>query len=196
MKLSAALPVCLLLALASALEVPKPCTPPELMEGQIGTFYPRRLQGDYGMFSYDAKNERIYAKMFMNREGRHWQQVDLLLFQKEVLFQFFPGNGTCVKFPLHTPFPSPLLPKNATFAGKVELGTTSIPHAALQINCWAAAQEGASYTVMTTTDRGCLPQWWATYDSEGWFSKSFFNITLGIIDPSVFTPPPQCLELL
>lgn len=188
--LSAALPLCVLLALSSAVEAHKPCPPPDQIQGLVTVMYPS-LWMDYGTFAYDAVKERMYTLLTIVRGDQHWLQGDLQLFQEGFAYQFFPGNKTCVKSPLSTPFPSLTLPKNATFISSIWLGTTSIPDAGLMADVWTAEQDGVYHSI-TFTQPGCVPQWRASFGSDGWVGRSFYNLTLSIFDPSVFTPPPQC----
>ncbi|XP_062892456.1 mammalian ependymin-related protein 1-like [Mobula hypostoma] len=191
MKLLAALPVFCLLALASAQDSPQRCTSPDQMDGIVSVFVPLQLASDYGTFSYDAVNERVYSNIFMNNGKQTWQQVDILLFEKSVMYRYFPQNKTCLKGPLTVPFQKFGVPKNAMLLGPVFAGTPEIPRAGLLCNNWNVFEQG-NYYLMTFTDYDCFPLYFMAANWKGWFSESFMNITVGIRDPTVFTPPPEC----
>ncbi|XP_059811397.1 ependymin-like [Hypanus sabinus] len=192
MKLLATLPIFCLLALASALDSPQRCTSPDQMEGMVSVFHPVNFVDNYGNFSYDAINKRFYKSVFVFRGGhQQWKQVDILLFQESVMYRYFPHNGTCLKSSLRAPFRKFGVPKDATFIGQVYIGSVDIPKAGVRTNVWSGAEDNVKY-MMTFTDVKCLPQFRAKFQEDHWFSESFTDLVLGIRDPTVFTPPPEC----
>ncbi|XP_051900897.1 uncharacterized protein LOC127586910 [Pristis pectinata] len=156
-------------------------------------FFPVQFLGDYGKFSYDAVNKRLYSNLLMSRGRKQWQQVNILLFQKSVMYQYFPNNQTCLKSPLGAPFRRFGVPKNATFLAQTYIGVPPFPGTGLLTNGWTGSRDGVSY-LMTFMEYKCLPNYQAFISTKGWFSESFYNLTLGIQDPSVFIPPPECGE--
>ncbi|XP_072101671.1 ependymin-like, partial [Mobula birostris] len=137
-------------------------------------------------------NKRLYKSAFVFRGGiQVWKQVDILLFQKSVKYQYFPHNRTCLKSPLRIPFPKFRVSKSAKFLSQLYVGSATIPKAGLLTNIWSKVEDNENY-VTTFTDVKCLPQYRAHFREDGWFSESFYNLTLGIRDPKVFIPPSEC----
>ncbi|XP_059811396.1 mammalian ependymin-related protein 1-like [Hypanus sabinus] len=191
MKLLATLPIFCLLALASALDSPQRCTSPDQIEGMVSVFLPLQFTGDYGMFSYDAINKRFYSHFFLSKGEQTWQQVDILLFEKSVMYLYFPQNKTCLKAPLHAPFQKFGVPKNATLLGPSSIGTLQVPGAGLLCNTWNGIEYGVYY-ITSFTDYDCFPIYRVNVFGKFWYSETYMNITAGIRDPTVFTPPPEC----
>ncbi|XP_067877577.1 mammalian ependymin-related protein 1-like [Heterodontus francisci] len=108
---------------------------------------------------------------------------------------FYPQNKTCVKYPLRTPFQRIEIPRNATFIAQMYIGGSSSPNEGVLANVWNGDLDTGSY-ILTFTEYGCLPLFEVHYNNEtGWSSEVFLNLTKGISDPTVFTPPPECSHL-
>ncbi|XP_078064012.1 mammalian ependymin-related protein 1-like [Mustelus asterias] len=157
MKLLTALSICSTFFLVGAEDKPQPCTSPKLFEGQI---YKSRLgkgSDDSVTFSYDANQKKIYCLKVKITAGVPGEPVvDYALFKQKVMYQFYPKNGSCVKYPLHVPFQPIAVPQNATFLSQMYLGSSDVPAEGLLVNAWGVKSD-TGYEVLTFTGHGCLP---------------------------------------
>ncbi|XP_069769024.1 ependymin-like [Narcine bancroftii] len=118
-----------------------------------------------------------------------------MLYNESVMYNFFPGNRSCVKHSLRTPFQPFGVPPNATFLSQIFSGAVSFPKARLLFNIWGGVLDRVNYA-MIFTEHGCFPLFSTFYQTQGWFFKSFNDITMGIQDPNIFKPPVECTDLL
>ncbi|XP_067831798.1 ependymin-like isoform X3 [Heptranchias perlo] len=112
-----------------------------------------------------------------------------------IMYRFHPQNRTCEKSALRTPFPEIAIPQNATFSGQVYIGGSSAPGEGVLANFWTFAV-GDYFYGLTVTEFGCLLMSVFLQNKEGgWNLESFYDLTTGISDPSVFFPPSECNNL-
>ncbi|XP_067877573.1 ependymin-like isoform X1 [Heterodontus francisci] len=195
MKLLAALFICSLFFLVTEGDKPAPCSSPMLLEGQIILFDQSKFYEEWAKFSYDSIQERMSAfKVVFLGPDKNLQVREILLFQESIQYIFYPQNKTCVKYPLRTPFQRIEIPRNATFTAQMYIGGSSSPKEGVLANVWNGDIDAGHY-FLTFTEYGCLPVSEVFYSKTGWISISFLNLTKGISDPTVFTPPPECSHL-
>ncbi|XP_072345518.1 ependymin-1-like isoform X2 [Scyliorhinus torazame] len=194
--LAAVLSCCSLSVLVVATEdTHRPCDLPKLLEGQEYLVNPMKGQTESMSFSYDAIQKRVYvARVAFTGSAMADPVLDYLLYNEAVIYQFYPKNGSCVKYPLHDPFRSFAIPKNATFVGQIYFGDSLDPGDRLLVDVWMGAF-GSGYYSMTYTTHGCFPVS-SIYASKeiGFKLESFTNLTKGIRDPDIFKPPPVCFQ--
>ncbi|XP_060711663.1 ependymin-like [Hemiscyllium ocellatum] len=187
--------ICSLFFLGALGSAPKPCTSPDLLEGQK-TVFDQSAELEGGSFSYDAVQKRIFAsKVTYFSNGTTLQEMEFLLFQESVRYQFYPESGKCVKSALHTPFQHIEVPSNATLIIQTYIGGSSDPQEGLLANIWnVETGDGVPY-ILTFTAFGCLPLSVNYYCKErGWIVESINGLTTGIRDPNVFIPPASCTQ--
>jgi hypothetical protein len=86
------------------------------------------------------------------------------------------------------------VPQNASFAGELYIGTSAIKDAGVLATIWEykfidPSGFNSNYTGIWTNEF-CLPVS-AVYNQQTHIN--FYDITLGIQDPNVFTPSKECL---
>uniref|UniRef100_UPI00398F2E8A ependymin-like n=1 Tax=Pristiophorus japonicus TaxID=55135 RepID=UPI00398F2E8A len=195
MKLVAALSVCSLFFVLAEGDQPQPCNTPPLLEGEMAVLHLIKNNGWIGRFAYDSIGKRMYFDRSSFGMNRTLNELNILLFNESVGYRFYPDNRTCVKYPLLVPFTKFSIPRNATFGGKVYLGTSSVPAAGLLVSFWRSKVHG-EFSQLTVTESGCVPVSELSNTKElGWVIESYFNLSLGISDPNVFVPPPECSHL-
>ncbi|XP_067831790.1 mammalian ependymin-related protein 1-like isoform X1 [Heptranchias perlo] len=196
MKLLAALAICSLSFLVTEGGKPEPCSPPKLLEGNKVILDPSKPFLEFGRFSYDAVQKRVYfGKQVMIGVEKFISVEEFFLFEQAIMYRFHPQNRTCEKSALRTPFPEIAIPQNATFSGQVYIGGSSAPGEGVLANTWTFAI-GDDFYSLTVTEFGCLLVSVILQNKEGgWNLESFNNLTTGIKDPSVFFPPSECNNL-
>ncbi|XP_060711542.1 mammalian ependymin-related protein 1-like [Hemiscyllium ocellatum] len=196
MKLLAALAICSSFFLVTAMYQPQPCRGPNLLEGQMLTVDPSKHFEMWSKFAFDGTHKRISTKsVLLMEKGVKISVYNFLLYKQNIMYQFYPQNKTCVKLPLRVPFLPIAIPRNATFVSQIYIGGSSAPREGVLANVWRGEIDTVQY-VATFTDVGCLPVSEVVYTKEtGWVTELFYDLTLGISDPDVFIPPPNCLKL-
>ncbi|KAL6480906.1 hypothetical protein MHYP_G00119390 [Metynnis hypsauchen] len=173
---------------------PHPCkSPPELQ----GSLTVAAASGDYflfGKYIYDAIGQRIRFGDFGQYKNETFHDDVLLLYKEGVMYRINKKNQTCTKKELSDTFHPMEIPANATLLGQVILGSFSGPGEGLLVNSWSGEIPASDATYfLTFTEFGCLPISSSYHTPQtGWIVTSYFNIIVGIKDPSPLTPPPFC----
>ncbi|XP_067831792.1 ependymin-like isoform X2 [Heptranchias perlo] len=192
MKLLAALSICSLSFLVTEGGKPEPCSAPKLLEGRKIIINVSKKVLDMVKFSYNAVQKKVY----LNKEGNGMGTVEeFFLFEEAIMYRFHPQNRTCEKSPLHTPFHEIAVPQESTFYAQIFIGGSSASWEGMFANIWLAVIGDSAYT-LTVTESGCLPVSAIIYNNEsGYAFESFYDLSIGISDPSVFFPPSECTNL-
>ncbi|KAB5548803.1 hypothetical protein PHYPO_G00059810 [Pangasianodon hypophthalmus] len=185
----------ILSALLSALaQKPHHCKSPPYLQGKLAVNFPEGKTMVYEQFYYDAVEERIRV-VATGKEGGHDVFVDrLLLFREKVYFDIIYHNKSCIKNSFEAAFVPIAIPLDAQHMAQVVLGSLSAPAQGLLVNSWVGsdAELKANYS-LTFTEFGCIPVVTIYHiDGLGHFLSSFFDMVVGLEDPTVFIPPPFC----
>lgn len=173
---------------------PHPCRSPSELEGKLTVTTPSGEFYAYGKYTYDADGQRIRFEELGQYHNKSFRADVLLLYKEGVMYTINREEKTCAKSELKDTFHPMEIPDNATLLGQVVLGSFSAPGEGLLVNSWMGEMPllEAKY-FLTFTEFGCLPISSLYYSQKtGWISTSFFNIVVGIKDPSSLTPPPFC----
>ncbi|XP_063425524.1 mammalian ependymin-related protein 1-like [Mytilus trossulus] len=185
---------CFVLAQA---QIPKPCESPKQWEGNI-------LRVDRGTavkpanerlkVSYDETNQRvreITEYSFTPKPGQETYEV-IYLHQTKKEYRINLVTRKCNVTTLTRPFMPDGVPSNATFEGFATVGAAGISGQSLNVQNWKLTSGTETfYGVVTSPD--CVPVQHTHYMPPSTFVvSSFFDITAGIRDASVFTPPTEC----
>lgn len=116
----------------------------------------------------------------------------ILLYKDGVMFQIEQATKQCSKISLTEPWDPLDIPQNATFEDQYSIGG---PQEQITVQEWSDRKSARSYEtwigIYTTKD--CYPvQETFTKNYSVILSTRFFDIQLGIKDPSVFIPPSTC----
>ncbi|KAM9450793.1 ependymin [Clarias gariepinus] len=182
--------------LGALAQKPHHCKSPPYLQGKLAVDFPEGKTAVYEKFYYDALEERIRV-VAAGKEGEHEVFLDrLLLFREKVSFDIIYHNKSCIKTPLDAAFVPIAIPLDAHHRAQVVLGSLSAPAQGLLVNNWVGSDEKikANYS-LTFTEFGCIPVV-TIYNVEGLghFLSSFFDMVVGIEDPSVFIPPEFCFS--
>ncbi|KAM9449794.1 ependymin-like isoform 5-T5 [Clarias gariepinus] len=173
---------------------PRPCRSPPLYEGSLSMVGENGNSQVLGKYSYDALLQRIRVGMF-ERDGNYTRVTDtLLLYREQVMYEIDYEHKTCQKQELMGEFQPLEIPPNFTFLAQMVLGSLSAPGEGVLVNSWAGeTTKNQGINVVTYTEFGCLPvAFLFNAPTSDLVVYTFFNIILGIKDPSVFIPPPFC----
>ncbi|KAB1276303.1 Mammalian ependymin-related protein 1 [Camelus dromedarius] len=116
----------------------------------------------------------------------------ILLYNEGVMFQIEQVTKQCSKIILTEPWDPLDIPQNSTFEDQYSIGG---PQEQITVQEWSDRKSARSYEtwIGIYTVKDCYPvQETFTKNYSVILSTRFFDIELGIKDPSVFTPPSTC----
>uniref|UniRef100_A0A8B9HEE5 Ependymin-like 1 n=1 Tax=Astyanax mexicanus TaxID=7994 RepID=A0A8B9HEE5_ASTMX len=142
----------------------------------------------YGKYTYDADGQRIRFEELGQYQNKSFRADVLLLYKEGVMYTINREEKTCAKSELKDTFHPMEIPDNATLLGQVVLGSFSAPGEGLLVNSWMG--EMPLLEGIHTHTLAHLHIY--IYKLHNGWSFYFFNIVVGIKDPSSLTPPPFC----
>ncbi|XP_064621287.1 uncharacterized protein LOC135484102 isoform X2 [Lineus longissimus] len=174
------------------IRAPKPCVAPSVFQGQITQLASPGNAVAVSNISYDATAERVrvYETIYLPKNQTLIQEI-LVFYKKGVAYIRDVLKGTCVKGTAPPVFPTIKVQKNAKYVGEIFFGKSfflqswdeTLPGTPVKLfSTWTA--DGDCYPVSQTAMIGIEP---ATV-----VITSYFNMTLGIKDPSVWDIPAGC----
>ncbi|XP_048867020.1 mammalian ependymin-related protein 1 [Brienomyrus brachyistius] len=171
----------------------QPCQAPVQWEGRIVEYDHSTGLNTRAKMSYDGLNQQI--RVLEEKRGhvpckKYFEYI--YLFKSAVLFQIEQVTKLCSKIPLTEAWDPYDIPDNSTYEDQYIIGG---PGDMIQVQEWSdrkpARKNEAWVGVYTVKD--CYPvQETYTKNSSVTTSTRFFDLQLGISDPSVFTPPETC----
>merc|ERR1711922_58787 len=188
--------LCALVAAAAA-QQPKPCQTPPQWQGKFERRADKFNFTKYAEISYDETNKRVREMEFLI-DGANKTAYDVLyLHNVNEEYRIDLKTKNCTKHPLSRPFIPFGMPDGARYVGAANVGPVNIPdeHATVIIFEGVDEEEKARFSG-TVTSPDCVPVQ-STYVSNrtGFVHTTFFDITGGIPDPTVFIPPANCVAV-
>ncbi|XP_069870295.1 mammalian ependymin-related protein 1 isoform X2 [Dipodomys merriami] len=116
----------------------------------------------------------------------------ILLYEEGVMFQIEQVTKQCSKIPLTEPWDPLDIPQNSTFEDEYSIGG---PQEQITVQEWSDRKSARSYEtwIGVYTAKDCYPvQEMFIRNYSVVLSTRFFDVQLGIKDPSVFNPPSTC----
>jgi len=149
----------------------------------------RDFRADFNI-SYDATNTRVRVYAFEAVGNRAAKIETIALFASKTFYEIDHNANTCHKGVLNTPFEPDCLPQNSTREVGATIGIT-LPVYIYRI----AFSEGNNFVrgqaVLTQTNN--VPVGVVTFSQrDGIDHSDYFDITAGIKNPAIFTPPSIC----
>ncbi|TSL04331.1 Ependymin [Bagarius yarrelli] len=173
---------------------PHHCKSPPYLQGKLLVDFSEGRSVVYEQFYYDALEQRIRV-ILAGKEGEHDVFLDrILLYREKVYYDIIYHNKSCIKNSLDGAFVPIAIPPEAKHRAQVVLGSLSGPAQGLLVNNWVGfdPELKANYS-LTFTEFGCIPIVnMYRIEGTGHFLLSFFDIVVGIEDPTVFIPPEFC----
>ncbi|KAM4027390.1 mammalian ependymin-related protein 1 [Anomaloglossus baeobatrachus] len=171
-----------------------PCKAPLQWEGRTVVYDHNTGRNTRAIVSYDAQMQRI--RILEERKSlvpckRFFEYI--YLYKDAVMFQIEQVTKICVKNSLTDPWDPYDIPDNSTYEDQYYIGG---PGDQITVQEWSDRKPARKYEtwVGVYTDRDCYPvQETYTKNESMTTSTRFFDLQLGIKDPSVFNPPGSCL---
>jgi len=165
------------------------CTPVQ-WEGYEFNYDVEREFRAFFNISYDATNQRVRVNTFANVDGRQARIETIAVFSAKTLYEIDHTANRCRKVALPEPFEPDCLPSNTTVELRATLGIT-LPVTLYRVT-FGQGEDRTTGTA-TLTSSGNVPVAVLTYNRRNGLDHSeFFDITAGIKNPVVFTPPAIC----
>ncbi|XP_003777100.5 mammalian ependymin-related protein 1 isoform X2 [Pongo abelii] len=176
-----------------AVGAPRPCQAPQQWEGRQVMYQQSSGRNSRALLSYDGLNQRV--RVLDERKAlipckRLFEYI--LLYKDGVMFQIEQATKQCSKMTLTQPWDPLDIPQNSTFEDQYSIGG---PQEQITVQEWSDRKSARSYEtwIGIYTVKDCYPvQETFTKNYSVILSTRFFDIQLGIKDPSVFTPPSTC----
>ncbi|KAE8597283.1 hypothetical protein XENTR_v10016412 [Xenopus tropicalis] len=170
-----------------------PCEAPLQWEGRIVLYDHNTGKNTRATVTYDAILQRIRIleekKSFVPCK-RFFEYI--FLYQEAVMFQIEQVTKICSKNTLTEPWDPYDIPENSTYEDQYYIGG---PGDQIPVQEWSDRKPARKYEtwVGVYTVKDCYPvQETYTKNDSMTTSTRFFDIKLGISDPSVFNPPSTC----
>jgi len=188
-------------------DAPRPCCSPTQFEGtlsELDTYYKKGGFFHHGKggvvssligLSYDGENKLVAMDEHIYARNHSMNQKVILNFQEKQIYVI--RDSRCVTTKLRQTFKPSCLPKNATYTGSYYLGSgaNKVSMNGFQVAYPLGDEEGV-LIYASVQSNNCL---FVSEVHMGRMKKAkFFGVlslvdaTLGIKDPSVFTPPSSC----
>ncbi|XP_038666329.1 mammalian ependymin-related protein 1, partial [Scyliorhinus canicula] len=172
---------------------PRPCRAPQQWEGRVVMFQLRTGRNRRARISYDGGGKRL--RLLEERKGhipckRFYEYI--YLYKNSVLFKIEQVTKQCTKLPLVQAWDPYDIPDNSTYEDEYNIGG---PGDQIKVQEWSDRKPARKFEqwVGVYTVKDCYPvQETYTESYNVTTSTRFFDLQLGIRDPSVFTPPSTC----
>lgn len=172
---------------------PKPCLAPLQWEGRTVQYDHTTGRNVRASVTYDAVNHRI--RVLEEKKGlvpckKFFEYI--YLYQDAVMFQIEQVTKLCSKLTLTEEWDPYDIPDNSTYEDQHYIGG---PGDQITVQEWSDRKPARKYEnwVGVYTVKDCYPvQETYTRNYSVTTSTRFFDLQLGISDPSVFTPPSSC----
>ncbi|NXD52296.1 EPDR1 protein, partial [Corvus moneduloides] len=193
LRLLLLLGVLLLRGGAAAAAGAEPCQAPRQWEGRTVFYEHGSGRNTRAAVSYDGPNQRL--RILEERKAlipckKFFEYI--LLYKDAVMFQIEQVTKLCSKIALTEPWDPYDIPANSTYEDQYYIGG---PGDEVMVQEWSDRKPARKLEswVGVYTVKDCYPvQETYTKNYSVTTSTRFFDIHLGIADPSVFTPPSSC----
>ncbi|XP_034985835.2 mammalian ependymin-related protein 1 [Zootoca vivipara] len=178
---------------ASAPPPAVPCQAPLQWEGRTVVYDHSSGRNTRAAVSYDGQNQRL--RILEERKGlipckKFFEYI--YLYKDSVMFQIEQVTKLCSKIALTEPWDPYDIPDNSTYEDQNYIGG---PGDQIMVQEWSdrkPARKSETWVGVYTV-KDCYPvQETYTRNYSVTTSTRFFDLKLGISDPSVFTPPSTC----
>ncbi|XP_069665741.1 mammalian ependymin-related protein 1 [Haliaeetus albicilla] len=172
---------------------PEPCQAPRQWEGRTVSYDHGTGRNRRAAVSYDGPNQRL--RILEERKAlipckKFFEYI--LLYKDAVMFQIEQVTKLCSKIALTEPWDPYDIPANSTYEDQYYIGG---PGDEIMVQEWSDRKPARKLEswVGVYTVKDCYPvQETYTKNYSVTTSTRFFDLQLGIADPSVFTPPSTC----
>uniref|UniRef100_A0A8C5MZZ6 Mammalian ependymin-related protein 1 n=1 Tax=Leptobrachium leishanense TaxID=445787 RepID=A0A8C5MZZ6_9ANUR len=170
-----------------------PCQAPLQWEGRMVKYNHTTGRNTRAFISYDATMQRM--RILEERKSmipcrRFFEYI--FLYKDAVMFQIEQTTKSCSKNTLTEPWDPYDVPENSTFEDHYYIGG---PGDQITVQEWSDRKPARQHEkwVGVYSDKDCYPVQETYMKNESMTTSTrFFDIVLGIQDPSVFNPPTTC----
>ncbi|XP_042331155.1 mammalian ependymin-related protein 1 [Sceloporus undulatus] len=170
-----------------------PCKAPEAWEGRTVVYDHGTGRNTRAALAYDSPNQRL--RVWEERKGlipckKFFEYI--YLYKDAVMFKIEQVTKLCSKMPLNDPWDPFDIPDNSTYEDQYYIGG---PDDQIMVQEWSDRKQARKFEtwVGVYTVKDCYPvQETYTKNYSVTTSTRFFDLKLGISDPSVFIPPSTC----
>jgi len=176
-------------------QTPQPCDAPHAFDCYAFQIDPTEDNAMSGHFSYDDANKRtaFIAEIFNGTSNYYIQHIHLYKLQK--VFDIDLRSGACESRADPRPWHHFGTPPNATFLRQAEVGSSAANKEGVLVDLWVDDITPGARWLGAFTDKNCLPVTDSINNPQyGWTHTSFYDVTLGNSDPTVFDPPQSCFS--
>ncbi|XP_053570392.1 mammalian ependymin-related protein 1 [Bombina bombina] len=172
---------------------PSPCKAPLQWEGRMVVYDHDTGRNIRASVTYDSTQQRL--RILEERKSlvpckKFFDYI--FLYKEQVMFQIEQVTKICSKKTLNESWDPFDIPDNSTFEDQYYIGG---PGDQISVQEWSDRKPARKYEtwVGIYTDKDCYPvQETYTKNDSLTTSTRFFDLHLGITDPSVFIPPSTC----
>ncbi|KAK7482194.1 hypothetical protein BaRGS_00026543 [Batillaria attramentaria] len=176
-----------------AAQEPRPCLSPEQWEGK---FYRTDYSKNFTQFarvSYDETNRRVREVEELEFGATRDYYDVLYLHNENKEYRLNLRTRTCNVTTLSRPWIPAGVPRNAQYKGEANVGPVNIPNEHVTVIAFDGKDEEGNPYYGTVTSPDCVPVASGFYSKRtGFIHTTFYDISAGIPDPSVFIPPSEC----
>lgn len=214
-----ALALCAVLCVASAQVIPSRCKVPQTWEATAIISTTKIGEEDHGeqglqvgttkqLVSYDAVSQRtsmeeIYIVKKKQNESKYYVHViDDYVHHEGYKVVKSEGELHCYRFRFRGQYPTLQPPEGAKFIGSHEIGTSAFPNEGVLTDAWATDLNETNvgkfqgHAVFTYThvynQFPCVPVSVDIQNETYIHAAKYYDVTVGLRNPDVFTPPPVC----
>jgi len=178
---------------------PVPCTSPPQWEARLFDSNEQQRLGVQGRLTYDSTyhRERLLDEVEVGTEDDFYDVIALFDLKVEFVYNFKARN--CSRRPITREWRDFGIRGNDTSYGEAYIGSSVLPSTGVLVTIW-----GGNFTtpnnvtgqyISTWTYQGCVPVARTSFSAAfGVSHVSFYDVVLGISDPSVFIPRRECLS--
>ncbi|XP_033736123.1 mammalian ependymin-related protein 1-like [Pecten maximus] len=175
-------------------QIPSPCNSPPQWEGrEVRIDYSQKYEERRRLF-YDQTNMRTHtmAEVELNSTREFYDVI--MLFNERKMYSLNRRTQQCNVTAIEPDrsFHYRGVHPNARFETIMSLGAAGFPGENIQVEVFSANETNDYYTGLVTSP-GCIPVTnFHLSQKYGFEHSNYFDITIGISEPTAFVPPPNC----
>lgn len=173
------------------------CETPKVWYAHFYDFSPSRREERFGRFYYDEDNKRIARRENVTQGLNYTDFYDeIFLHEEQVGYRINVRTKECSKFSLTDPFPiiGPYL--DDSYQGEAFIGSSISDRDGVRVQMYSGSNErGQFFGVWIPAEEGtCFPvsETYTRISDRSSSTMRWYDIRLGVLDPDVFIPPPNC----
>jgi len=171
---------------------PPPCDAPNAFECRLMQIDTTRKDPQMrGHYAYDDENHRTSLLADVEQAKETFHVIELFDIKKR--YSISLKTSKCTVEALTHDWHHFGVPPGAKFSGQREIGTDAFVEGGVLVNEWHDSSNNNNWFGVFTA-HGCIPvsDFFQPNTTNGYIHTQFYDVALGISDPSIFIPPSQC----